>query len=698
MNNPLLSIAKSRFSLERTMQELGYGDFFKKCCKSPFREERSPSWGVYEKEGEWRWKDHATGEGGDQVDFFAQAKDIADNSEACRQFIEWAGISKPSDAKSESKNGTRPQKTPKETEEKKPIYPFSEWEDCKQAATEKHLTAIAEWRGYSLEFTRWLHANDYLGVYRDSPAISVRDEEGFIRGAHFKTDKGWRYTDDSPHTPIEIAGDNQSQHTLHAFFESQWDAFAFIEGLGLHKGGLDHCSVYCSRGANNAKEFAPIFRRLKQLSEDPQIYLAQQNDPPRKDGKPTGAEVFEKDARDAAARTGVLIRRIDPPRHLKDWNDWAKEGMTADALYKLLSHAGPSSTSRLSTRTVEELLSMEFSDNDCIWGDRVIQDGAPVSFLGPGGVGKSRLVMQLALCAITGKDFLQMTTRAAGKRWLFIQTENSNRRLQKDLMAMIKALKLTASEIEMVNRCLMIHTLEDDRDRFMFLDNPEDKTEIKKLIGDLNPKFVVFDPLNTFTAGDPNSDQDMRALCTHIAEVVLKGAPTRVPIILHHSITGKEGAKKALGWDAASFGRGSKALYAFCRSQINIAPRNPDDDSELLVACGKNNDGKKFPAMAVTLGQDGTYCVEDDFDQEAFEESLSERKRPRANSGQFKRQVSEQDILTLMGVGCPWRAADLQRQANEELGASKATFYRLWTSIKDQRKVRFLQESKEWIQ
>src|SRR5690606_7182414 len=92
----------------------------------------------------------------------------------------------------------------------------------------------------------------------------------------------------------------------------------------------------------------------------------------------------------------------------------------------------------LSIRSVMELITMSFDDADNYFGDRIIAAGQPVTLLGPGGVGKSRLVLQLALCMITGRDFLGIETRAVGKRWLIIQTENSNRRLKADLMNLWK--------------------------------------------------------------------------------------------------------------------------------------------------------------------------------------------------------------------------------------------------------------------
>ena len=57
-------------------------------CRAPFRPDKSPSFSVYD-DGR-RWKDHGTGEGGDVIDFIANAFDIA-KKEAYKRFIVMAG-------------------------------------------------------------------------------------------------------------------------------------------------------------------------------------------------------------------------------------------------------------------------------------------------------------------------------------------------------------------------------------------------------------------------------------------------------------------------------------------------------------------------------------------------------------------------------------------------------------------------------
>ncbi len=55
--------------LPELMRKLGDGESAKKSARSPLREDDKPSFSVFEKDGRWYWKDHATGDGGDEVNY-----------------------------------------------------------------------------------------------------------------------------------------------------------------------------------------------------------------------------------------------------------------------------------------------------------------------------------------------------------------------------------------------------------------------------------------------------------------------------------------------------------------------------------------------------------------------------------------------------------------------------------------------------
>ena len=93
----------------------------------------------------------------------------------------------------------------------------------------------------------------------------------------------------------------------------------------------------------------------------------------------------------------------------------------------------------LTIRPIDEILAMQFDLADLILPNGYLTLGERTAMCGMGGVGKSRVVMQLALCCRTGREFLGWETCGPELRWLFLQTENSCRRLQSDLQRMLSA-------------------------------------------------------------------------------------------------------------------------------------------------------------------------------------------------------------------------------------------------------------------
>ena len=81
--------AKQLISINDICLELGISSELGRSCKSPFREDRNPSFSVFERNGECFWKDHGTGESGDVIKFWAKAKGL-DKRQACSEFMQFA--------------------------------------------------------------------------------------------------------------------------------------------------------------------------------------------------------------------------------------------------------------------------------------------------------------------------------------------------------------------------------------------------------------------------------------------------------------------------------------------------------------------------------------------------------------------------------------------------------------------------------
>src|SRR5688572_25844647 len=67
-------------------------------------------------------------------------------------------------------------------------------------------------------------------------------------------------------------------------------------------------------------------------------------------------------------------------------------------------------SNKLSLRRPDEILSMAFDESDRILGDRLLAKGQSLTILGAGGIGKSRLLLQLAVAQISERRFLELET------------------------------------------------------------------------------------------------------------------------------------------------------------------------------------------------------------------------------------------------------------------------------------------------
>jgi hypothetical protein len=219
-----------------------------------------------------------------------------------------------------------------------------------------------------------------------------------------------------------------------------------------------------------------------------------------------------------------------------------------------------------------------------------------------------------------------------------------------------------------VDRALFIHTIENDADSFLNLINPANYAAVNALIQDVNPDFIQWDPLNSLTDNDLNSDMDMRAVVSAISTITRSGNPNRIPFVLHHSLTGKIGAARAVGWDKASYGRNSKVLQAWTRAQINLAPRSADNPNLLIMSCGKNNNGKLFPEIGVEFDENlGIYIKDDSFDPEEFREEVgiqSSKKKP----------ITPEQVADLVEDGIP--RTKLLEAVKNKYSVSQPTAYR----------------------
>jgi hypothetical protein len=318
----------------------------------------------------------------------------------------------------------------------------------------------------------------------------------------------------------------------------------------------------------------------------------------------------------------------------------------------------------LTIRTIGEILEMSFNEKELILTNGYLAKGERTAICGMGGVGKSRLIMQLALYCRTGREFLGWSTQGRELRWLFLQTENSCRRLQYDLRRMLSA--FTAEEEEIIKAGVFFHTLESDDDGFLMLD-AENSERIVSAITEVGADIVVYDPLRDFGSDDLNADRYMTETLREISRITRRGNPKRIPLIIHHAGTGKAGILKATGFDRSSFGRNSKVLFSWTRAQINVSPGLPDDNSVIVIASAKCSNAREFEPFAAELDDDTMlYQLKEDFDLDAWQHSLAS---PRGAAGNLSINVVL-DLLPLTGSIA--KAVVIERLRDKGIGEKRA--------------------------
>lgn len=284
----------------------------------------------------------------------------------------------------------------------------------------------------------------------------------------------------------------------------------------------------------------------------------------------------------------------------------------------------PSSSGKpkLTLRDAGEILAMRFDPNDDYLLNGILSKGQLMTIVGPGGVGKSRLMLQLIVSMIVGKEFLGVPLPPRSLRFLVLQTENSNSRLQSDLRP-IKA-TLSDAEFDLVQKQMKIHTLEGAHDQFLSLAEPKNRKLISDAIEAVTPDVVIFDPLSAFARGSLNNDANMRRTCQDILELARHGHSDCATIIVHHALTGKAGAMGAFSWDRASYGKGSKELHSQTRGQLNVSPASGSADGRIVISCGKNSNGREFLPFGARLNLDTMlYELDPDFELPTVEEESS---------------------------------------------------------------------------
>ena len=307
-------------------------------------------------------------------------------------------------------------------------------------------------------------------------------------------------------------------------------------------------------------------------------------------------------------------------------------------------------------------------------GDGYLLRGEFTSFVGIGGLGKTRLTLWLAIRHITGQEWCGLATHGGPLRWLFLSTESGLRRWKGDLDSMFAV--LTKGQQAEVERHLKILALTPDEDGNVNLGDRESVERLALTLQQEKPGVIVLDPFADTVDGDENLAVDVVRSLRVLRSQLRKNAPEAAAIIVHHSRTGNLNiAQAGDNYQGGNFGRGSKALFSRVRCELQLAPGDRKDPDRLVLCCGKANDCKRFEPRGITFDEKMfIYQADPQFDIEAWRSDVLGKRNDAIVS--ITDVVAVVGDLAAAGTAVEFPTSAIVQPLKDQTGASAKTVLR----------------------
>jgi AAA domain/CHC2 zinc finger len=558
--------AKLKLPLPALMHRLGLAEHAKKSARCPFHDDKRNSFSVWRNDAAlWLWKCHAGCGEGDEITFLEKYRSVS-NSTATKLFVEMAGV-----------NGAAPlESKPRSTS------PF-DWRSCVEAFTKEHVERLAKWRGYSMEFCSSLKKDALVGLYSGCIAFPVRDPAGNVAAVHYRLKDGsWRYYPQGSKVRPLVIGELAAGDPVH-LFESQWDAFSFMDRSGERSG------IIITRGASNAALVCDC------IPEGSTVYVWTQND--------AAGEKWEEEI---CANTKATVRRAKIPAPHKDLNDWTHSSATADDLYGAMTNAEvirEVEKPLIEFKTPSQLRSFVPAAGIVLIGDCHIVRGTVFVIGGAPGIGKSRSSVALAVAGATGEDWFGLSVHRRFKT-MIIQTENGLFRLSKEFG------QLDCDALESYVRICPPPPFG------LCLSRNDFRAQLSVEIRSFGPDVIILDPWNA-AARDEKAREYLETF-ELIRSLLPAGDDTPAIGIVAH--TRKPRAdERATGRGLLNLLAGSYVLGSVPRTVFVMQAASDDtEDSRIVWTCCKNNDGELGNRSAWER-RNGLFAAVHEFDWEAFD-------------------------------------------------------------------------------
>jgi hypothetical protein len=475
-------------------------------------------------------------------------------------------------------------------------------------------------RGFSREFCVWAVQERLIGRNRRGNWAFPVYDNGNIVSAHVRRTKNeWTYDPRLKDLGVSlsplIAGNPDTAEKV-LIDESQWDLFAALDRLGVHRG--ERIAGIATRGASNAALVATI-----QIKAE--LYAIPQND-----------EAGQKWAESLGTVLTKEFKIIVVPENFHDVDDWLKAladfGEFIEAIRNAKSHRPTRDKIYIEFHRPSFYLEYQPPEDLVLVGDNHIVRGSVVVLAGPPGVGKSRGITASALSGALRIPWFGMEVHTNYKT-MVIQAENGRFRLKKELTGI--------NEPRLEDYLLICPPpqfgLCFGHDKF--------KDQLKKARDEFSPMMVWVDPWNATSPDDKIRDyRETLDLICEVLNIHSENGPalgiaahTRKPVI------GERASGRALlNLVAGSYLLGSAARCVF----IMQSASDRVDETRVVWTCCKNNDGALGP-RSVWERKNELFVPIRDFDWEEFDGRTTDGGR---NDGRSRRKINStiDDALALI--------------------------------------------------
>ena len=503
-----------------------------------------------------------------------------------------------------------------------------DWRACVEAVEDKDLERLAKKRAFTIEFCQWLKDNNYLGIIDRHFAFPVEDRNRIV-GAHFRLRENWCYTPGAK-TQLFVIGEVSNGNPIH-IFESQWDAFAFLNALAPND--RKSVCVLITRGANNGALVSGV------IGKNATAYLWPQNDEPGEKWTKVLCENLP---------IGCAIKVVRTPGK-KDLNDWTRDGATAQDLGKAIADAEQLSILPLIQDAATLLDQPIILPPDVIEG--IVHLGGKMVLGGASKTYKTWLLTDMAVSVATGAIWFNGYPTEKG-RVLFVNFELPEPFFWHRIRTVCDERQLTIESDFLDVWNLRGHVL--------------DWAKLEQQIQSGTYVLIILDPIYKLLLGrNENSAGDIASLLNEL-EVLAVRSGAAVAFGAHYS-KGNQAQKESIDRIGGSgvFGRDPDTILNFTRHEeqdcftVEMTLRNHPPREPFVVRW-------EYPLFAV--------------------DSLLDPNRLKQAGGR-PRLATETQILDLLDEE-PLKAVQWQKRAREEFGIASSTFYEIKKELEERDRIR----------